>query len=120
MLELVQIEDNSQDNVFPEYNRTFTLTFQDKQLSKPVWQLLEKELKKYKTKLEDINIESEGFNLKDKYYLSLFVEYPKNDEELTNEDIDDSLEEIKTNFTIYYESILDRILMVPLLVGTEE
>lgn len=55
MLELVQIEDNSQDNVFPEYNRTFTLTFQDKRLSKPVWQLLEKELKKYKTKLEDIN-----------------------------------------------------------------
>ena len=120
MLELVQIKDNNPDNVSPDYNRTFTLTFLDNQLLEQTWPLLEKELRKYKTQINNVNIESEGFNLKDKYYLNLSVQYPKTDKKLTNEEIDNSLEEIKINFIKYYESILERIQMIPLLVENEE
>lgn len=119
MLELVRIEDNRSDNVSLD-NRTFTLTFLDDQLLEQAWPLLEKEMRKYKNQIDGVIVKSEGFNLKGRYFLKLFVKYPKTDKKWTNEEIDNSLEEIKINFIKYYKSILERIQMIPLLIENEE
>ena len=51
--------------------------------------------------------------LESRSYIRLLVTYPESAYKLNNEQIDNTLEDLKTDFQEYYESLIERIQLIP-------
>jgi len=89
------------------------LTFSDEQIPEQVWFLLEKKLIDYNSQINGFKTRTEIIMLESRSYIRLLVTYPESAYKLNNEQIDNTLEDLKTDFQEYYESLIERIQLIP-------
>ncbi|MGO9386849.1 MAG: hypothetical protein ACLPWD_02225 [Methanobacterium sp.] len=110
MLQLMEILETDIDEIL---NQTFTLSFEDENLSEEVWFLLKDDLMNNKYKINSAEVNTNAMIQFNNNYINLIVTIPQIIFK-TNEEVDNTLEELKNDFLKYYTKLTERIQLIPI------
>lgn len=89
----------------------FTLVFTDDNLLDQLWSLVETCLRDYEYH-GSLNVVAET-KKEDEKYIELYVAYPVSD--ITSREMENNLEVIKEDFVEYYQKLIQKIRLIPVL-----
>ncbi len=110
MLQLAKLKENNNDGLLTQ---TFVLTFKDENLPEEAWNMIKNNLKTYKYQLNSAEIQAET-NIRQNH-VNLIITIPQIKIENINDEIDNTLEELKIDFQEYYKNLTARVHLIPVL-----